>query len=106
VLGGEGRFIRTSRTQPPTITARPPAPRTARAMSVARSRDVTARSICHENTKTRKIGSGFRAFVVSWPTTSPHRFASKPFHQAIADARREGVQPHERARLEVRKHFR
>src|SRR5207249_8276393 len=39
-MSGESRPISRSRTQPPTINARPPASRTARAIAVARSRGV------------------------------------------------------------------
>src|SRR5260221_12275495 len=72
----ESRPRRRSRTQPPTMSARPPASRTAAAMSVARGSE-----------------SGIE------PPSS------EPLHEAIADAGRHRVEPDERSRRRVRIHF-
>src|SRR5712692_1407572 len=72
----ESRPMRRSRTQPPTTSARPPASCTTLAISFARSSE-----------------SGM------------NRLASELFHNVIAHAWRKGIQPDQRARLEVGVHL-
>src|SRR5438094_8272962 len=73
----ESRPISRSRTQPPTTSALPPASCTAAAIAFARASE-----------------SGM------------NRLAAELLHDAIADTWRQGVEPHKRARLEVRVHLR
>src|SRR5690349_20146604 len=77
----ESRPISRSRTQPPTISARPPAAPTADAIALARS-------------------SGSVSLVaIEWSS-------SELLREAIAESRREGVEPDQAAGLRVRIDFR
>ena len=76
-----------SRTQPPTISARPPASRTARAMSPTRS------SVALMPARPRSPSAV--SFVAD-------RLAAAALDEPIGEARRDGIQHDERARLGVR----
>src|SRR5262245_65984588 len=82
---GDSCPSRLSRTQPPTTSARPPASRTALAISIVRSCEMVTRA------------------------SSPfplQRLPAEALDDAVAEARREQVEPYQRPRFEQGVHLR